>query len=272
MFSLSLLLWARADPEAPGPSALRGAARVRRARPRRAGHGGRGRALAGRGGAAAILVSPPGAGARPAGCGAEEPDGEGEEGAKEESGGGGAGPGRAKGGRCSPSFLFSSGGGGFFGAEEMDSGARPGGGGAPGQSREYKLVMLGAGGVGKSGAWGGGRGGRPCGAAPCCGPAPPSGPARATPPGGSARQPPGDTFLEENGPVWGAVPPRDVAERGVSSASAPRPRPALFVKLLTERFVEDEGVVLSLGVTSLTPSTVFLSSLAPSMVLCFSCW
>ncbi|KAM4755789.1 GTP-binding protein Rit1 [Corvus hawaiiensis] len=33
----------------------------------------------------------------------------------------------------------------------MDPGARPGGGGgAPGQSREYKLVMLGAGGVGKS--------------------------------------------------------------------------------------------------------------------------
>ncbi|NWT60231.1 RIT1 protein, partial [Erythrocercus mccallii] len=31
----------------------------------------------------------------------------------------------------------------------MDAGARPGGG-APGQSREYKLVMLGAGGVGKS--------------------------------------------------------------------------------------------------------------------------
>lgn len=33
---------------------------------------------------------------------------------------------------------------------EMDSGARQGGG-ALGQSREYKLVMLGAGGVGKSG-------------------------------------------------------------------------------------------------------------------------
>ncbi|XP_064494337.1 GTP-binding protein Rit1 isoform X2 [Pseudopipra pipra] len=34
----------------------------------------------------------------------------------------------------------------------MDSGARPGGGGGPGagQNREYKLVMLGAGGVGKS--------------------------------------------------------------------------------------------------------------------------
>lgn len=45
-----------------------------------------------------------------------------------------------------------------MGAEEMDAGARPGGG-TPGQPREYKLVMLGAGGVGKSGACGGrGRG------------------------------------------------------------------------------------------------------------------
>lgn len=37
----------------------------------------------------------------------------------------------------------------------MDAGARPGGAGQP---REYKLVMLGAGGVGKSGACGAGRG------------------------------------------------------------------------------------------------------------------
>lgn len=38
-------------------------------------------------------------------------------------------------------------GGASLGAEEMDAGARPGGAGQP---REYKLVMLGAGGVGKS--------------------------------------------------------------------------------------------------------------------------
>lgn len=88
-----------------------------------------------------------------------------------------AGQGRATGCQRSRSFLLFS-GGGFFGTEEMDSGARPGGGGgAPGQSREYKLVMLGAGGVGKSGAYGSsGRGrsaaggGSPgagrCGAAP----------------------------------------------------------------------------------------------------------
>lgn len=89
-----------------------------------------------------------------------------------------AGQGRATGCQRSRSFLLFS-GGGFFGAEEMDAGARPGGGGggAPGQSREYKLVMLGAGGVGKSGAYGssgrgrsaagaGSAGGGRCGAAP----------------------------------------------------------------------------------------------------------
>lgn len=74
-----------------------------------------------------------------------------EPGAEEERGGGGS-PGPAKSLRLLTLFFFYSpllfSGGGLF-AEEMDGGARPGG--APGQSREYKLVMLGAGGVGKSG-------------------------------------------------------------------------------------------------------------------------